>query len=108
MKYGVEEQLHPDAADLVDRFSVALRAKLYQAQCRYKWTNDWKTADPNALRTALMDHLMKGDPRDVAAYCAFLWDLGETTVHPQLVMTEEKQRNMDAYFKASRELDDEL
>lgn len=82
MKYGITETLHPDAGDLMDRFYVALRAKLYQAQIKYGYTDDWKRVDPDVLRNALLEHVMKGDPRDVALYCAFLWDRGETLDWP--------------------------
>lgn len=80
MKYDIQQQLHPDAADLVNRFSVALRAKLYASQCKYGYTNGWKTANPEELRKALLDHLLKGDPLDVAAFAAFLWDLKQSTL----------------------------
>ncbi len=33
-------------------------------------------------RNELVEHVKKGDPRDVAAYCAFLWHHGEKTAMP--------------------------
>jgi hypothetical protein len=110
MKYGIEEQLHPEAADLVNRFSVALRAKLYAAQRKYGYADDWKRDDIEGMRTALLEHVLKGDPLDVAAYCAFLWDRNATAImgDKSPLSPRERERRMAAYFKASRELDPEL
>jgi hypothetical protein len=65
-------------ADLVDRFSKSLLAKirLAQANGRSGWDlDDWETQ----CREGLLRHVEKGDPRDVAAYCAFMWHHGWAT-----------------------------
>lgn len=58
----------------VDRFAVAMKEKL--ARARRKGRGGWKECDPRDLRLMLRDHVEKGDPRDVANFCMFLWNLG--------------------------------
>lgn len=75
------EGLHPDTQKLVIDFSQALAEKLKKAQDKYGYENGWK--DPawmEQCRKELLHHLTKGDPRDVAAYCAFLWYHNESTI----------------------------
>lgn len=76
----VPEGLHPRTADLVQRFASALAEKLAAAERKYGYSDGW--ADPEWMdecRAKLVEHVAKGDPRDVAAYCAFLWHHGERT-----------------------------
>lgn len=79
------EGLHPDTKDLVIRFSIALAEKLRMAEIKYGYSNAWLSSDwMDECRDKLYNHLQKGDPRDVAAYCAFLWHHNEsTTTTPQ-------------------------
>lgn len=75
--------MHPRTAQLVTRFAKALAEKLAAAEKKYGYSDGW--ADPGWMdecRTRLIEHLGKGDPRDVAAYCAFLWHHGESTAAP--------------------------
>lgn len=69
--------------DLIDRFAVAMKAKLNAAAEKYGYSDNWTRA---GWRDELVEHLMeqirKGDPRDVAAYCAFAWHHG-WSVAPQ-------------------------
>lgn len=63
--------------DLVDRFAAALKEKLHAAERKYGYSNDWKHDHWRAeLIACLHEHVEKGDPRDVAAYCAFAWHHG--------------------------------
>lgn len=61
--------------ELVASFGGALLEKLQTAQARYgysgqPWMRDgWR----DELIKELHKHIAKGDPRDVAAYCAFAW-----------------------------------
>lgn len=81
--FNVPANLHPDTANLVGRFAEALAFKLTAAQEKHGYTNNWMRPDwMNICRTHLLQHLEKGDPRDVAAYCAFLWHHGESTAWP--------------------------
>jgi hypothetical protein len=64
--------------DLVERFSKALLAKLRLAEAngRSGWDrDDWE----KQCQEGLLRHVDKGDPRDVAAYCAFMWHHGWIT-----------------------------
>lgn len=68
------ELLHPDTNKLVDDFAAALKAKLIKAQQKYGYSDTWKsTAWRELCLEELRAHMGKGDPRDVAAYCAFMW-----------------------------------
>ena len=80
MKDEQIEALHPATADLVDRFASALKEKLHASQIKYGWQDDW--AEDNwekQCQEALLKHLAKGDPRDVAAFAAFMWHHGWST-----------------------------
>jgi hypothetical protein len=75
--------LHPDTVELLERFMEALAEKLRKAEEKYGYSNGWKQDDwIDECRAKLLEHLAKGDPRDVAAYCAFLWHHGERTATP--------------------------
>ena len=58
----------------VDQFAQAMKEKL--AKAREKGRSGWQTCDPHDLSSMLVDHIEKGDPRDVANFCMFLWNLG--------------------------------
>lgn len=75
--------LHPRTADLIRRFAVALGEKLAVAERKYGWDTHWESpAWMDQCREQLVAHVAKGDPRDVAAYSAFLWHHGESTALP--------------------------
>lgn len=66
--------LHPDTQKLVTDFCTALAEKLYKAQLKYGYDADWKQDGwTSQCQTHFHQHIAKGDPRDVAAYCAFMW-----------------------------------
>ena len=63
------------------RFAGALASKLHEAEKKYGYSDGWKADDwMDECRAKLREHTAKGDPRDVAAYCAFLWHHRESTV----------------------------
>ncbi|WP_396328542.1 hypothetical protein [Burkholderia anthina] len=65
----------PHADDVaVDDFAAAMKAKL--ADARAKGRSGWETCDPADLSRMLRDHVDKGDPRDVANFCMFLYHHG--------------------------------
>lgn len=73
-------QMHPHTINLVVRFARALAEKLAAAEKKYGYSDGWLSPDwMDECRAKLMEHIAKGDPRDVAAYCAFLWHHGEST-----------------------------
>ncbi|HHT4680379.1 hypothetical protein [Klebsiella michiganensis] len=72
--------LHPDTQKLVTDFCTALAEKLYKAQLKYGYDADWKQDGwPSQCQAHFQQHIAKGDPRDVAAYCAFMWWHGWST-----------------------------
>lgn len=84
------KELHPLTINLVVRFARALAAKLADAEKKYGYSDGWRSPDwMDECRAHLMEHVHKGDPRDVAAYCAFLWHHGESTASPSLPVREE-------------------
>lgn len=75
--------LHPNTADLVKRFAQALAEKLAAAELKYGYSDGWRSPDwMGECRAKLLEHVAKGDPRDVAAYCAFLWHHNASTATP--------------------------
>lgn len=65
--------------ELVDRFAAALKEKLRAAEAKYGRNDAWLRSDwRDELVQHLQEHVQKGDPRDVAAYCAFAWHHGWT------------------------------
>lgn len=72
--------LDPETARLVHLFAEALGRKLYKAQQKYGYRNGWAMDNwETECRAQLRAHMRKGDPRDVAAYCAFMWRHGWST-----------------------------
>ena len=65
---------HPDDV-AVDQFAEVMKAKL--ADARAKGRSGWQECDPAELSYMLREHVEKGDPRDVANFCMFLWSLGK-------------------------------
>jgi len=59
----------------VDAFAIVMKAKL--AQARRKGRGGWEDCDPAELSRMLREHVEKGDPRDVANFCMFLWCLNQ-------------------------------
>lgn len=72
-------------SDLVHKFRDALLAKLRRAEEKYGYKNAWQKAGwASELREKLLRHVDKGDPLDVAAYCAFAWHHGWSLAAPQV------------------------
>jgi hypothetical protein len=66
-----------ELSNLVERFSTALLGKLRAAEKKYGYSDAWMQPNWQAdLVKHLMEHVAKGDPLDVAAYCAFAWHHG--------------------------------
>ena len=60
--------------DLINHFAAALREKLTKAEEKYGYDDAWLNGGwRDDLIRKLHEHIAKGDPRDVAAYCAFAW-----------------------------------
>ena len=68
-------QPEPHSDDIaVDAMAAAMKEKL--AQARAKGRGGWETCSQQDLSRMLREHVEKGDPRDVANFCAFLYALG--------------------------------
>lgn len=70
--------------EAVDRFAAAMKEKL--AQARAKGRSGWEDKDfvsQAFISQLLREHVGKGDPRDVANFCCFLWNRGEGIAQPQ-------------------------
>jgi hypothetical protein len=66
--------LHPRTACLVRSFAGALGRKLRKAEKKYGYSDGWRSPDWEAeCQQNLADHMLKGDPLDVAAFAAFCW-----------------------------------
>lgn len=80
---------HPDDV-AVDRFAVALKAKL--AEARDKGRGGWagnESGMQQRLSDMLRDHVAKGDPRDVGNFAMFLHQRGERILPAQNMRGEE-------------------
>lgn len=69
--HATEQNVHPDDA-AVDALAAKMKAKL--AKQRAKGYGGWDTFECTQQRLSdmLRDHVAKGDPVDVANFCAFL------------------------------------
>lgn len=80
---AAEREQHPDDV-AVDQFAEALKAKL--AEARTKGRSGWQDkidCPQQRLSNMLRDHVEKGDPRDVANFCMFLYQRGESILPSQ-------------------------
>ncbi|SXG03124.1 Uncharacterised protein [Klebsiella variicola] len=99
---GRVDGLHPSTMALVNDFATALAEKLHKAELKYGYSNAW--TNNGWMTECLADfhrHIAKGDPRDVAAYCAFMWYHGWKTeaaqpapVVPDAYVRDERGRMM--------------
>lgn len=100
---SVPPELHPDTQKLVTDFCTALAEKLYKAQLKYGHSDNWSYANWEIeCQTAFHEHIAKGDPRDVAAYCAFMWYHGWRT-EAKPVLPETLVKAVDFYEQVKRE-----
>jgi len=82
------DDLNPHTKNLVVRFARAMAKKLLAAEVKYGYTDGWRTEDwMDECRAQLRKHIDKGDPVDVANYCAFLWYHKESTASPPVEET---------------------
>lgn len=76
----IPSELHQDTQGLMIDFCTALAEKLYKAQLKYGYDANWKQDGwASQCQAHFHQHIAKGDPRDVAAYCAFMWWHGWST-----------------------------
>lgn len=71
---NLPSQLSPAMRVLVAQFAEAMGEKLLKAQIKHGFDDDWMRSDwEEKCQDDLRIHAAKGDPLDVANYCAFLW-----------------------------------
>ncbi|MGF6281956.1 hypothetical protein ABH908_000011 [Pseudomonas frederiksbergensis] len=71
---AIPADLHPLTQELVSGFMGAFAEKLYASELKRGGATIWADAGwMNQCREELVRHVLKGDVRDIAAYCAFLW-----------------------------------
>lgn len=88
-----ELTISPEMEKMIDGFATALKQKLALADQKYGYRDDWSYDDwEQECRAELLRHIQKGDPRDVAAYCAFMWHHGWSTNAP----TDTEQKTGEA------------
>ncbi len=89
--------LHPSTTRMVEQFAQALAAKLRKAEIKYGYSNGWLTQPwEDECRKHLREHLERGDPLDVAAYCAFMWHRKWSTAD---TMRQERDRQLDTLLR---------
>lgn len=77
---GGFHDLHPNTLVLIQQLAYALACKLAAAEKKYGYSDNWmRPGWMDECRAHLRQHVAKGDPLDVAAYCAFLWHHNERT-----------------------------
>ena len=59
---------------LVDAFAMAIKKKLQRKLMEGYSGWDDPTWTPDNIRAALIAHMEKGDPVDIGAFAAFLWN----------------------------------
>lgn len=89
VREDIAQSERPDLL-LLTLFAMVLDRKWEIARLKHGYEGDtWRSSDWEALwRQELFDHIAKGDPRDVAIYCAFGWYHGWSLVEPASEATE--------------------
>lgn len=71
--------LHPATEQLVVDYAEELARKLRANEIKHGFGTDWaSTLTEERCRRDMFEHMGKGDLRDVAIYCAFMWRRGWT------------------------------
>ena len=92
---------HPDDI-AVDRFAEAMKEKLAAARAKGRGGWDDKEDLECHLSNLLRAHVEKGDPRDVANFCCFLWNRGESIQPAPARVTEDDGRQAFEKWAAKR------
>lgn len=102
---SIEDELHPDSEQLLKVCFEELRLKMIKSQKKYGWSNEWLTQDwEDECREQMIEHLQKGDPRDVAVYAMFMIYRGWTTNKKSLV--NERKDNVGSWVSVEDRLPD--
>lgn len=102
-KKDEDVDVHPETRALVEDFSAALLWKLAQAEKKYNYTVEWKNPGLiEHMREELARHVDKGDPRDVAAYCVFLWHHKALTSIRNRIELRNRANGCDGVYSVTR------
>lgn len=103
--FSPETVVHPDDA-AVDALAVLMKAKLTKQ--RAKGYGGWDTdCTQQRLSELLRGHVDKGDPVDVANFCAFLSARGEgitSATNPETAQLQARVAELEAALAAEREV----
>jgi len=88
--------LNENTIEHLIRFAQALAIKLHKAEKKYGYSDGWLTADwQDECHINMHEHIAKGDPRDVANYCMFMWARGwSTAISPRELANEGYRKNL--------------
>ena len=78
-----QPEQHPDDA-AVDQFAAAMKAKMAKQRAKgYSGWDDKAACPTERLQKMLAEHVVKGDPVDVANFAMMLAERGESTAQPE-------------------------
>lgn len=84
-KINMPAELSENTAELVIKFAEAMAEKLHKSEQKYGYSEEWMLNNWELeCKSQLMRHIQKGDPVDVANYCAFMFYHGWSTVLPPM------------------------
>ncbi|EMK5743800.1 hypothetical protein ACX5HI_001526 [Proteus mirabilis] len=84
-KINMPAELSENTAELVIKFAEAMAEKLHKSEQKYGYSEEWMLNNWELeCKYQLMRHIQKGDPVDVANYCAFMLYHGWSTVLPPM------------------------
>lgn len=71
--------------EAIDKFAEAMKAKMRLAKS--KGRGGWETCSPDKLRHEMLQHIVKGDPVDVANYAMMLHTMKRPTNSPVIELS---------------------
>lgn len=81
--FQTPEALDDDTISLIQDMASAVATKLYVAQKKYGYTNNWSIDDWEVdARKMFHEHVAKGDPLDIIAIASFIWKRGYKVNRP--------------------------
>jgi hypothetical protein len=93
----VQAEPHPDDI-AVDRFADAMKQKLKHAR-EQKGRHGWEACQPEYLAKLMVEHLAKGDMRDIANFAMMIWCNAKN--HPFPIQTDTENVRNEALKEAA-------
>jgi hypothetical protein len=93
---AIPEGLHPETTKHLLAFCGAMAGKLRKAEQKYGYSDGWLRDDwQQECLENMHEHIAKGDPRDVANYCMFMWVHGwPTKISPREESAEQARKSL--------------